>query len=273
MNAAPAYRSLLFVPGSRPDRFDKAAESGADSIIIDLEDAVLPGDKHEARNAALAWLENRAPGVEAGLRINSPRTPEGNHDLAALAASSARPAFIMVPKTQTDIDLEIVSEASGIDRILAIIECGRGLQNAYTIAARSQQGILFGGVDFSASLGAELDDWDALLHARSVLAAACSAAGIPAYDAPFLDVRDTARLTDTSQKARRLGYSGRACIHPGQISPVNFVFSPSEDELAHAKGVVAALGEADGGVVLYQGKMVDRPVILAAQRLLDRVKN
>ncbi|WP_300396607.1 CoA ester lyase [Henriciella sp.] len=272
MTRLPTYRSLLFVPGTREDRFDKAARAGADAIIIDLEDAVQPSRKAAARETALVWLANNSKGVDVGLRINSPRTPEGNADLAALAASGLRPAFIMVPKSQTDIDLEIVSEATGCERILAIIECGRGLHHAHEIASRSPCGILFGGVDFSASLGADLDDWDALLHARSVISAACGTAAIPAYDAPMLDVSNNAQLIETSSQSRRLGYSGRACIHPDQVEPVNDVYVPTAEELANAKGILSALEAADGGVVLFNGKMIDRPVILAAQRLIDRAR-
>jgi citrate lyase beta subunit len=273
MTEACSYRSLLFVPGNQPDRFDKAVASGADAIIIDLEDAVPPDRKQAARDAALDWLSGPGGNAKAGLRINSPRTLDGCLDLAALGSTTFDPAFIMIPKTQTAVDLEIAAEASGCLHLLAIVECGRGLQNAADIAAQSPCGILFGGVDFSAALGADLNDWDALLHARSIISTACGAAGIPAYDVPFLEVRNLEQLTSTSTKVRRLGYTGRACIHPAQIESVNSVFTPTSEEVERARGILNAFDTANESVVMYDGKMVDRPVVLAAKRLLERSRS
>ncbi|MEM9841543.1 MAG: CoA ester lyase, partial [Pseudomonadota bacterium] len=225
------YKSLLFVPGARPDRFDKAAASGADTMIIDLEDAVLPDAKTEARTAALAWLTNRGE-VRAGIRINSPRTAEGCADIAALAGSGCTPDFVMVPKAETGIDLEIVSEALGHGApLMAVIESGRGLRRAFDIAKQSQAGVLFGGADYSASLGADLSNWDAMIVARGTIAGACGAAGVPAYDVPFLDVKDAAGLDATTRQAKAMGFAGRACIHPSQVETVNAVFQPTPAEI------------------------------------------
>ncbi len=264
-----AFRSLLFVPGARPDRFDKAAGSGADTIIIDLEDAVLPDDKNEARSQTLGWLEGRDDSVMAGLRVNSPRTGDGCRDLGALTASEARPDFVMVPKAETGIDIEIVSEAlDGDIPVVAVIESGRGLRRAFDIAKQASGGVLFGGADFSASLGADLSNWDAMLVARGTITAACGAAGVPAYDVPFLDVKDEDGLTTQTRRARSMGFSGRACIHPSQVAPVNAVFTPSNSEVEEARAIIKSLQDAKGGAVLHKGKLVDRPVILAAERTL-----
>lgn len=267
------YRSLLFVPGARADRFGKAVAARADAVIIDLEDAVLPGDKAQARSDTLAWA-GAWRGRNLGLRINSPRTAFGCADLAALAVSGAtgRLDFLMVPKTETAVDLEIVSEALGRKMpLVAVIECGRALSNAYEIAAKASGGLLFGGVDFSASLGADLSDWDAMLTARGTIAAACAAAGVPAYDVPYLDTPDTDGLIASTRKAKAMGFAGRACIHPGQVEPVNAAFTPTPDEVAEARAVLAAMAAASGGVALHKGKMIDRPVVLAAERVLSRV--
>ncbi len=272
---AKAYRSLLFVPGSRPDRFAKAAGAGADTIIIDLEDAVLPEAKDKARADVLAWVADAGAGG-IGVRINSPRTPHGCADIAALAGSAAlgRLDFIMVAKAETAIDLEIVTEALGADiALMAIIESGRGLANAHEIAARAAGGLLFGGVDFSASLGADVSDWDAMLTARGLIAAACGAAGVQAFDVPYLEVKDASGLTETTVRARRMGFSGRTCIHPDQVAPVNTVFTPTEADIAEAKAIIDAMQAASGGVVMHKGKMVDRPVILAAERVLTRARS
>ena len=264
------YRSLLFVPGARSDRFGKAVAAGADAVIIDLEDAVLPADKSQARTETLAWL-GAWRGRHLGLRINSPRTAFGCADLAALAASpaAARADFLMVPKAETAVDLEIVAEAFGRKMpLIAIIESGRALFNAAGIAQQASGGVLFGGVDYSASLGADVSDWDAMLTARGTIAAACAAAGVPAYDVPYLDTKDADGLAVMTRKAKAMGFSGRACIHPDQVKAVNTAYSPTEAELEEARAILAAMGAAGGGVALHKGKMIDRPVILAAERVI-----
>lgn len=267
------HRSLLFVPGNRPDRFDKAASADADTIIIDLEDAVAPDGKDDARAAALGWLGARSESVSAGLRINSVRTPFGCADIAALARQGVRVDFVMVPKAETGVDLEIVAEALGERAaLIGLIESGRGVSNAHAIAAAGS-GVLFGGADFSASLGAELADWDAMIHARGMIAAACGAAGVPAYDVPYLDVKDVSGLEETTMRARRMGFAGRACIHPGQVETVNRVYTPSADEVAEAREILAVLEAAGGGVALHKGKMIDRPVELAARRIVELSEN
>lgn len=264
------YRSLLFVPGDRSDRFGKAVAAGPDGVIIDLEDAVLPAAKAQARADTLAWLGVwRGRGL--GLRINSPRTAFGCADLAALANSgaTARADFIIVPKAETAVDLEIVAEALGRKiPLIAIMESGRSLSNVHEIARQATGGVLFGGVDYSASLGADVADWDAMLTARGMIAAACGAAGVPAYDVPFLDISDTDGFAAATRKAKTMGFSGRACIHPGQVAAVNAAFTPTEAEIAEARAVLAAMEAAVGGVALHKGRMIDRPVVLAAERIL-----
>lgn len=273
----PAYRSLLFVPGSRPDRFAKAANAGADTIIIDLEDAVLPADKDTARVAVLGWAAETVPAAgNVGIRINSPRTAQGCADIAALAGSAAlaRLAFVMVPKAETGVDLEITAEALGSAvPLVAVVESGRGLAEVNAVAAAAKGGVLFGGADYSASLGADLADWDAMLTARAFIAAACAFAGVPAYDVPYLDVKDTVGLSEYTARARRMGFSGRACIHPDQVAAVNAAFTPAEAEIADARAIIAALNTSTGGAVLHKGKLVDRPIILAAERVLARAKS
>lgn len=269
------YRSLLFVPGARPDRFAKATEAGADAAIIDLEDAVLPTEKDKARADVLAWV-NGWTGKGLGIRINSPRTSYGCADIAALAGSEAltKIDFIMVPKAETGVDLEIVAEALGASiPLMAVMESGRALANVQEVASKASGGVLFGGADFSASLGADLADWDAMLTARGLVSAACGAYGVPAYDVPFLDVKDPDGLADRTRRAKAIGFSGRACIHPNQVAVVNSVFTPSEAEIAEAQAIIDALNAASGGAVLHKGKLVDRPVILAAERVLAKAKS
>jgi len=264
------FKSLLFVPGSRPERFDKAAASGADTIIIDLEDAVLPENKSDARAASLGWLAHRG-GQKAGIRINSPRTADGCADIAALAVSGCTPDFVMVPKAETGVDMEIVGDALGHGaELIAVIESGRGLRRAFDIAKQSSAGVLFGGADYSASLGADLSNWDAMIVARGTIAGACGAAGVPAYDVPFLDVKDPAGLEATTRQAKAMGFAGRACIHPNQVDTVNTVFLPTPAEVLEARAIIKALEDSQGGAALHNGKLIDRPVILAAHRTLAK---
>ncbi|MEM7327641.1 MAG: CoA ester lyase [Pseudomonadota bacterium] len=264
------FKSLLFVPGSRPERFDKAAASAADTIIIDLEDAVLPDAKTEARIAALTWLAQRGQAT-AGIRINSPRTAEGCADIAALANSDCSPEFVMVPKAETGVDIEIVSEALGQEvALVAVIESGRGLRRAFDIAKQSRAGVLFGGADYSASLGADLSNWDAMIVARGTIAGACAAAGVSAYDVPYLDVKDSVGLGTTTRQAKAMGFAGRACIHPNQVDIVNAAFAPSAAEITEARAIIKALEDSPGGAALHNGKLIDRPIVLAAQRTLAK---
>lgn len=268
------FRSLLFVPGTRADRFEKAAASGADAVIIDLEDAVLPGEKDEARAATLAWIAASGASQPAviGVRINSPRTAAGCADIAALARGASTPAFVMVPKAETAADMEIVGEALGTRALMGVIESGRAISNVFEIARQARAGLLFGGADYSASLGAELTDWDAMLMARATIASACGAGMIPGYDVPYLDVSDPAGLEAGARRAKALGLSGRACIHPAQVAIVNAVFSPTRQELEDARALIAAASASGAGAVLHNGKLVDRPVVLAAERLIERAR-
>lgn len=270
----PAYRSLLFVPGSRADRFGKAVAAGADGVIIDLEDAVLPDEKAKARSETLTWVSNWR-GTGLGIRINSPRTAAGCTDIAAIAGSagSQRADFFVVPKVETPVDLEIVREAIGRKvNLIAVIESGRALANVHAIAGEANGGLLFGGVDFSAATGAHLDDWDAMLTARSLIAAAAGAAGVPAYDVPALNISDRNNLNLTARKVRALGYSGKACIHPDQVEIISGAFTPGEAEVAAARAIIEASKSASAGAFVHNGKMIDRPVVLAAERLLSRFR-
>jgi len=267
---ASAFKSLLFVPGDRPDRFDKAAASGADAIIIDLEDAVLPDAKSQARTAALDWMQKSAARARAGVRINSPRTAHGCADIAALSELARAPAFVMVPKAETGVDAEIVAEALGGASLIGVVESPRGLSNAFEIATRCSGGLLFGGADYAASLGADLSDWDAMLLARNTLAVAAAGAGVSAYDVPYLAVDDQNGLRAWTARAKALGFSGRSCIHPTQVAVVNEVFTPTASEIQNARDVIDAFHRADGGAVLHKGRLLDRPVITAAERTLAK---
>ncbi|WP_397416669.1 HpcH/HpaI aldolase/citrate lyase family protein [Phenylobacterium sp.] len=266
------FRSLLFVPGNRPDRFDKALDARADAVCIDLEDAVAPPDKAAARTAALRFCAaSPAPGL--GVRINGPTTTQYPEDCAALASEAAPPpAFVMVPKAETAGQLADVRRRIGANcpPLWPIIETPEGLHLAWEIAAApGVGGVLFGAVDYSAEVGCTLE-WDALLYARGALAAACARAGVELLDVPHLDIADAADLAASTARARALGFTGRACIHPTQVSAVNAVFTPDAAAVDRARRVVAAFEAAAGGAALLDGKLIELPVVRAARRTLER---
>lgn len=256
-----AYRSLLFVPGSRPDRFDKAGGAGADAVCIDLEDAVAPDDKGAARAATVAVLDGRF-----GVRVNAVRSPVGEADLDALAGAS--PVFVMIPKAASADDVAAVRTTTSAP-LWPIVESAEGLYAAWEIAAApGVQGVLFGGADYAADLGCTME-WEPLFHARGLLAAACARAGVELLDVPHLDIGDEADLIATTQRIKAMGFTGRACIHPAQIGPVHAVFTPTEAEIARARRVLAAFEASGGGAALLDGKLIEKPIIRAAMRTLE----
>ncbi|MCD9879730.1 HpcH/HpaI aldolase/citrate lyase family protein [Streptomyces guryensis] len=256
-----AATSLLFVPGHRPDRFDKAASSGADLVIIDLEDAVAPEDKDRARDNAAAWL---ALGNQAVVRINAPGTPWSERDLA-MAADHGCP--VMVPKAEDPAVLaELAARTAGRCTLVPLIETALGVEQAREVCATP--GVVraaFGNVDLATQLGVAHDDHTALAHARSRLVLASAAAGIsPPIDGVTTAVRDTDALTADIAHARRLGFTGKLCVHPYQLSYVADGFAPTADELHWACTVL----QAGDSVTTVGGRMVDRPVLERARRLL-----
>jgi citrate lyase subunit beta/citryl-CoA lyase len=254
-------RSWLFVPASRPDRFDKAASSGADLVIIDLEDAVAPVDKERARDATEAWL---AHGNRAVIRINAPGTPWSEADLG-MAARYGCP--IMIPKAEDHAVLaDLAARTAGRCDLVPLIETALGVERAHQVC--STPGAVraaFGNVDLAAQLGVAHDDHDALACARSRLIVASAAAGIgPPVDGVTTAVRDGAALRDDIAHARRLGFTGKLCIHPAQLPAVAAGFTPSAAEVQWARAVLDA-GES---VTTVDGQMVDRPVLIRARRVL-----
>jgi (S)-citramalyl-CoA lyase len=264
-------RSWLFTPASRPDRFDKAAASQADVSIIDLEDSVAPADKAEARRTALAHLAQRAAGsCGRALRMNGLETRFGLADLHDLLESSARPDYLVLPKTESAAHLQILdrllAEAGNTTRLVALIESAQGLAACEAIAASTPrlEALMFGAADMSADLGAATA-WAPLVYARSRLVAACALAGVLAIDSPFFDVKDHEGLTQETSQAVALGFAGKAAIHPNQIVAINAALTPRPEEVARARAILA---ENAKGVGVVQGQMVDEAVARKARRTL-----
>ena len=274
---APAERirrSLLFVPAVRPDRFPKALATGADAVCIDLEDGVAPDAKETARAAALDLLAGRGPSAaEVSLRINDAKTALGRTDLAELVESGARPDALMLPKVAGAEEIRAVETAlarsAGALPLIVQIETAAGLLAADEIAAASPNvsAVFFGAIDLSADLGCAVE-WEALLYARSRVVLAAGAAGVSALDSPFMDVPALDALAEETGRVRRLGFTGKAAIHPTQVPVIQAAFAPGAAETAWARKIVAAYERQQGGVLLVDGQLIELPVVRSARRTL-----
>jgi citrate lyase subunit beta/citryl-CoA lyase len=265
---APA--TYLFVPGNRPERFDKALASGADAIILDLEDAVLADGKDAARARVGEWLGRRHDARDrVVVRINGAGTPWFDADLALLAAAGAR--FAMLPKSEDVADLERLRAAlPAAALMLPLIESARGIENVAAIAATpGVQRLAFGTLDYAVDLDLSGDD-RGLVYPGSRIALASRCAGLLSPVAgvtPSID--DEARLLADLAFARALGFGAKLCIHPKQVEAVRAALAPTDEEIGWARRVVAA-AEGSAGAVQVDGRMVDRPVVLKAQAILRR---
>lgn len=257
-------RSLLFVPADRPERFAKAAASGADAVIVDLEDAVAPASKSAARDGLADRLATPASIV---LRINGRDTPWFDDDLRAAAHPGV--AAVMCPKTGSADDIAAVRARCAGKPVLALIETAAGMAGLGTIAASPGVArLVFGSIDFQLDMDIEDDD-EALRPYRAQLVLASRVAGLPApVDGVTTAMGDADALARDARRARASGFGGKLCIHPAQVAGVNAAFAPSPEQLAWARRVVAATQASRGAAVAVDGRMVDAPVFARACRLL-----
>jgi (S)-citramalyl-CoA lyase len=270
-HASTRARSWLFTPATRPDRLARAFAAGADVAILDLEDAVAPVDKAQARTTALDYLVNDpADGVRHALRINGLDTRTGISDLDALLGSRAAPDFLVLPKTETAGHLQILDRlltAAGKDtRLIGLIESARGLAALEAIAAATPRltGLMLGAADMAADLGSATA-WAPLAFARGRLIAACALAGVTPIDAPFFNLRDEAGLKQEVAAAVALGFAAKAAIHPAQIAAINAALTPSAQAVDKARAILA---ENAKGVGTIDGQMIDEAIARKARRTL-----
>jgi citrate lyase subunit beta/citryl-CoA lyase len=279
--------TALFVPGDRPDRYAKAACSGADVVIIDLEDAVAPGAKSVAREAVLSALCPRPDtcaesALRALVRINDPGSTLGAADLAALVTLARQPGHgligVVVPKAghpaalATVIDtVSALAAGPGSDGIavVALIESALGVANVRALAALpGLNRLAFGALDFGLDVGADVDALTGQV-ARAEVVIASRAAGLHApWESPSTSLTDTTLIETTSRAARALGFGGRLCIHPAQLAAVRAGFTPTSEEVAWAQRIAGA-GDA---VSRVDDEMVDRPVLERARSILRRAR-
>jgi citrate lyase subunit beta/citryl-CoA lyase len=264
-------RSYLFVPGDRPERYAKALASGADAVIVDLEDAVAAAAKAGARAALAAWLDGGGETGGVAVRVNDAASAMFASDLALIARPGV--AAVVVAKAERVDDLAQVRAAAPAAALLPLVETAAGIANARALArAEGVERLLFGSIDLQLDLGID-GDGDELLAFRSEIVLASRLAGIAApVDGVCTAIDDAAALDADTRRARKLGFAGKLCIHPRQIAVVHSAFAPSADEIAWAKRVVAATQASAGGAVAVDGAMVDRPVLRRAQSLLARAR-
>lgn len=265
-----AAASLLFVPGSRADRFAKARAAGAGLSVIDLEDAVAAADKASARAAALSQVEGAPQGW--AIRMNAVRTAAGIRDLAAFIDAPVLPRTLLIPMVEEAGDLAVVAGALGdrCPQLIPLIETPRGLRHALEVARHPMvAAMMFGGGDFSGELGVELA-WEPLLAARQQFVLACAEARKPAIDVPFIRLDDEAGLAEECARARGIGFAAKAAIHPAQLSAITAAFLPSEAEVAEAREALAAYEAGGGQAIRFRGRMLEAPFIIRYRALLAR---
>jgi len=260
-------RSYLFVPADRPERYAKALASGADAVIVDLEDAVAASAKDSARGSLAAWLDGGGSGIV--VRINDAASAAFDADLEIVARPGV--VAVVVPKAERSDELARVRAAAPAAALLPLIETAAGVDRVREIAAApGVQRLAFGSIDLQLDLGIE-GDGEELLVFRSALVLASRLAALEApIDGVSTAIDDAAALDADTRRARRLGFGAKLCIHPRQVAGVHAAFAPSASELAWAGRVVAAAAQSSGGAVAVDGRMIDRPVLLRAQALLAR---
>ncbi len=264
------FQTLLFVPGSRMDRVAKAHSSAADVVCIDLEDAVPAADKDAARSDVMSFLGSDAS-MKTAVRINGLRTRAGLQDLLTLSGAASPPRILLVPMVESPVELEIVSAAFGANpiSIIPLVETAAGLASVAEIGrAPGVANVMFGGGDLSAQMGVDLA-WEPLFYARSQFVMQCVRAGVRAVDVPFVNVKDEAGLLDETQKAKALGFTAKAVIHPSQIEPVKKSMRPTAQDIEQAAAAVRAYKAAGGNAIMHNGMMLDEPIVRRFESLLS----
>ena len=273
LNKLRVRRSFIFTPGLKPEMFSKAIASGADMICIELEDGIAIKDKDEARKNtidALKTLEVKND-VELVVRINCQRTKFGLLDLEAFISSKIKVKALMLPKVKTPEEISFIDDLltdCNLDTDLHVImETNEALENIYDIAHASKRivALYFGGVDMAAELRVE-NKPENLVYARSKLVHAGASVGVDVIDVPYLDLENMDGLKKEAEFVKNLGFTGKGSIHPKQINILNEIFTPSQKEISHAKKIIDQFNKSDTGLVVIDGKLIEKPVLREMQR-------
>ena len=272
-NKINVRRSFIFTPGLKPEMFPKAISSGADMVCIELEDGIAIKDKDEARKntfKALETLEVKS-GVELVVRVNCQRTKFGLMDLEAVVSSKINVKAIMLPKVKTPDEITFIDDIltdCGLNTDLHVImETNEALESIYDIAHASKRivALYFGGVDMAAELRVP-NEYKNLIYARSRLVHAGASVGVDVIDVPYLDLEDMDGMKKEAELVRDLGFTGKGSIHPKQINMLNEIFTPSKEEIIKAKKIVDQFNVSDTGLVVIDGKLIEKPVLREMQR-------
>jgi len=280
-------RTMLFMPGNNPSMLQNAGILGADSVILDLEDAVSLTEKDSARVLVKEAIKNiDYSNVEVVVRVNPFDTEYAEEDINEIA--SVKPDTILIPKAtegavkKADEMITRIEKEKGYDngiiKLFALIESAYGVENVYNIikASNRVEGVLLGGEDLTSDLGIKrTKEGREIFYARNKVAMACKALKVDSIDTPFTDTNDFVGLSEDTMNAKNIGFTGKACINPRQIDTVHSVFSPTEEDIVHAKKVMEAKEKAEKegkGVFSLNGKMVDAPVINRARTTLELAK-
>ncbi|WP_135820015.1 HpcH/HpaI aldolase/citrate lyase family protein [Halostella litorea] len=280
-----ARRSVLFSPGDEPAMLRKAGDTSADVVAFDLEDAVAPERKADARESVRSVLADPSfdPAAEVCVRVN-PVGVAAAADVEAVFSDDAAAATVdsvMLPKVGDADDVRtlwrLLGERDLSVPVLALVESAAGVLHAEAIAeAAPTDALVFGAEDLAADLGAtRTDEGTEVLYAREHAVLAASAAGVDAVDTVFTDIEDVAGLRDATAFATELGYDGKMAIHPGQVDPINEAFTPDAERIEWAQSVLAAKERADEegrGVFRVDGEMVDAPLVAQAERVVERAR-
>jgi len=262
--------TYLFVPGNRADRFDKAVASHAGAVIVDLEDAVAPDDKAAARASFASWYGTGGAVAERILlRINDDSTPWHDADIALVDDTGVR--GVVLPKAERVAQIDRIASALGPGGfVIPLVETARGVADVDTLARAARvQRIAFGTLDYALDLDLTGDERGFIYPACRIAVASRAAAIAPPIAGVTSEIGDEAKLLADLEFARACGFAAKLCIHPKQVDSIHAAMRPSESEMAWAKEV-AAVAESSRGAVQVGGKMVDRPVIAKALRILAR---
>lgn len=277
-------RTMLFMPGNNPGMLQSATVFGADSIILDLEDAVSISEKDSARILVRDAIKNLDySSVEVIVRINATTTEFALEDIDVIGR--VKPDGLMIPKA-TEEDMEMVDEIltrieeekcfeKSCIKLIPIVESAYGLENVYNIIKSSKRtvAVLLGGEDLTADMGIKrTKEGNEIFYARNKVAVACKAAKVDCVDTPFTDVNDNRGLIKDTILAKSLGVTGKSAINPRQVDDINEVFAPSIEEIRYAKRVLKGVEEAEKegkGVFAIDGKMIDAPVISRAKTVME----
>ena len=269
-------RSFIFTPPLKINMFDKAVKSGVDIVCLELEDGIAPSDKLFARQNALKIINKKKDynNIEVLIRINSIREIFGILDITAILNNKTQPDGLLVPKIKSPEELKILdnlfTEKKLNTKFHAIIETNSGLEKANEIAASTDrlEALFFGAVDMSAELRCQ-NSWNNLLYARSKVVHAAASKQLDVIDVPFLDLDNLKKMKEEATNSKNLGFTGKGAIHPKQIKTLNNVFTPSLKEVKKAKKIISLFEKSSSGLVLYEGKLIEKPVLREMHRIVN----